>query len=114
MVTEKIFEAALGISAPWYIAGLKFEPEKRLLNVCIDFEVGSRFAVPEEAGEHPVHDTVSKHYRHLNFAVIAHFYNPLYCSSSRSSEAIHMRSHKFLPPLCASSAFKASRFANLS
>jgi transposase len=67
MVTEKIFESALGISAPWYIAGLKFEPEKRLLNVCIDFEVGTRFAVPEEAGEHPVHDTVSKHYRHLNF-----------------------------------------------
>jgi hypothetical protein len=27
----------------------------------------SRFAVPGVAGEHPVHDTVSKRYRHLNF-----------------------------------------------
>lgn len=67
MVTEKIFEAALGISDPWYIAGLNFEPGKRVLKVCIDFQVGSRFAVPGEAGEHPAHDTVSKHYRHLNF-----------------------------------------------
>lgn len=67
MVTEKIFEAALGIGAPWYIAGLNFEPGKRLLKVRIDFQAGSRFAVPEVAGEHPVHDTVSKHYRHLNF-----------------------------------------------
>ena len=67
MVTEKIFEAALGISAPWYIAGLNFEPSKRVLKVCVDFQVGSRFAVPGEAGEHPAHDTVSKYYRHLNF-----------------------------------------------
>lgn len=67
MVTEKIFESALGISAPWYIAGLTFEPSKRLLKVCIDFQVGSRFAVAGEAGEHPAHDTVSKQYRHLNF-----------------------------------------------
>jgi hypothetical protein len=26
MVTEKIFEATLSISAPWYIAGMSFEP----------------------------------------------------------------------------------------
>jgi Helix-turn-helix domain of transposase family ISL3 len=28
---------------------------------------GSRFAVPAHSGEHPVHDTVTKTYRHLNF-----------------------------------------------
>jgi transposase len=67
MVTEKIFEAALGISAPWYIAGLGFEPGSKLLKVVIDFHPGSRFAVLERSGEHPVHDTVSKRYRHLNF-----------------------------------------------
>jgi len=67
MVTEKIFEAALGISAPWYIAGLGFEPGSKLLKVVIDFHPGSRFAVAGESGEHPVHDTVTKSYRHLNF-----------------------------------------------
>ncbi|MGH8229543.1 MAG: ISL3 family transposase [Steroidobacteraceae bacterium] len=67
MVTEKIFEAALGIGSPWFIAGMNFEANQRKLNIRVDFEVGSRFAVPEQSGEHPVHDTVTKTYRHLNF-----------------------------------------------
>jgi hypothetical protein len=67
MVTEKIFETALGISSPWFIAGMNFEPQQRKLSIRVDFEVGSRFAVPGQAGEHPVHDTVTKTYRHLNF-----------------------------------------------
>ena len=66
MVTEKIFEAALGISSPWFIAGMNFEQSQRKLNIRVDFEVGSRFAVPGHSGERPVHDTVTKTYRHLN------------------------------------------------
>jgi transposase len=67
MVTEKIFESALGISSPWFIAGMNFEPQQRRLSIRVDFEVGSRFAVPGHAGAHPVYDTVTKTYRHLNF-----------------------------------------------
>jgi len=67
MVTEKIFETALGISSPWFIAGMNFEPHRRKLSIRVDFEVGSRFAVRGQAGAHPVHDTVTKTYRHLNF-----------------------------------------------
>ena len=67
MVTEKIFEAALNISAPWYIAGMNFEPDHKKLRIRVDFEVGSRFSVAGQAGEHPAHDTVTKTYRHLNF-----------------------------------------------
>jgi transposase len=67
VATEKIFEAALGISAPWYIGGIEFEPAKRLLSIRVDFEVGSRFVIAGEPGQHPVHDTVAKRYRHLNF-----------------------------------------------
>ena len=67
VVTEKIFESALGISSPWFIAGMNFEPSQRKLNIRVDFEVGTRFAVPGQAGEHPVHNTVTKTYRHLNF-----------------------------------------------
>jgi hypothetical protein len=32
MFTEKIFEVALGISTPWYIQGIAFEPSQRKLN----------------------------------------------------------------------------------
>ena len=67
MVTEKIFEAALNISSPWYIAGINFEPDHKNLRIRVDFEVGSHFAVPGQLGDHPVHDTVTKTYRHLNF-----------------------------------------------
>jgi transposase len=67
MVTEKIFESALGISTPWYIAGMNFEPSQRKLRIRVDFEVGTHFAVPEQAGDRPLHDTVTKTYRHLNF-----------------------------------------------
>jgi transposase len=67
MVTEKIFEAALNISAPWYIAGINFEPDHKKLRIRVDFEVGSHFAVSGQSGEHPAHDTVTKTYRHLNF-----------------------------------------------
>ncbi len=39
----------------------------KLLTVLIDFKPGSRFAVSGQEGVHPVHDTVTKTYRHLNF-----------------------------------------------
>jgi transposase len=66
-MTEKLFEAALGIAAPWFVAGADFTAQARTLTIRVDFAPGSRFAVPGVAGEHPVHDTVSKRYRHLNF-----------------------------------------------
>ncbi len=44
-----------------------FDEKQRKLSIRVDFEVGSRFAVPGHTGEHPVHDTVTKTYRHLNF-----------------------------------------------
>jgi transposase len=51
----------------WFVAGLGFDEPAKVLTVCIDFKAGSRFAVEGVAGEHPVHDTVTKTYRHLNF-----------------------------------------------
>ena len=66
-MTEKLFESALGIAAPWFVAGADFNAQARTLTIRVDFVPGSRFAVPGVAGEHPVHDTVSKRYRHLNF-----------------------------------------------
>ena len=67
MVTEKGFESTLGIRNPWFIAGMNFEPSQWKRNIRVDFEADSRFAVPGQAGAHPVHDTVTESYQHLNF-----------------------------------------------
>ena len=66
-MTEKLFETALGIGAPWYVARADFDAQAKTLTIRVDFTAGSRFAIPGMAGEHPVHDTVAKRYRHLNF-----------------------------------------------
>lgn len=66
-MTEKIFETALGIVPPWYVAGVDLDAAARTLTIRIDFVAGSRFAVPGVDGAHPVHDTVTKQLRHLNF-----------------------------------------------
>lgn len=66
-MTEKLFETALGIAAPWHVAKVDFDAKARMLTIQVDFVRGSRFAVAGVEGEHPVHDTVPKRYRHLNF-----------------------------------------------
>lgn len=66
-MNDKLFETALGIAEPWYVAGVDLDAAARTLTIRIDFTAGSRFAAPGEAGIHPVHDTLSKRYRHLNF-----------------------------------------------
>ena len=64
---SKLFEAALGITDPWRVGGVDFDVAKKILTITVDFVAGSRFAAPGVEGAHPVHDTVSKRYRHLNF-----------------------------------------------
>lgn len=66
-MTAKLFEAALGITSPWYINGVEFDAAKKTLSIAVDFVAGSRFAVPGVEGAYPAHDTVTKRYRHLNF-----------------------------------------------
>jgi transposase len=39
----------------------------RTLTIFVDFTAGSRFPHPEAEGMHPVYDTTTKRYRHLNF-----------------------------------------------
>ena len=64
---NKLFESALGLSDPWFVRGVDFNAEAKTLTIQIDFVAGSRFSHPEVPGAHPVHDTVTKRYRHLNF-----------------------------------------------
>ncbi|MGF6367982.1 hypothetical protein OKW40_000732 [Paraburkholderia sp. RAU6.4a] len=44
----QLFEAALGIKAPWYVQGVDFGAE---LTIAVDFVAGSRFAYPGVPGE---------------------------------------------------------------
>ena len=64
---DNLFESALGITPPWFVSGVHFDEVGKTLTIGIDFAAGSRFAVAGAAGEHPVHDTLIKTYRHLNF-----------------------------------------------
>jgi transposase len=66
-MTAKLFEAALGIATPWSVSSVEFDEAAKVLTVLIDFKPGTRFAVSGHEGVHPVHDTVTKTYRHLNF-----------------------------------------------
>ncbi|MDP3082155.1 MAG: ISL3 family transposase [Rubrivivax sp.] len=66
-MSTQLFEAALGIKSPWSVKSVEFDEAAKRLTVLIDFEVGTRFGVSGHPGEHPVHDTVTKTYRHLNF-----------------------------------------------
>jgi len=64
---DRLFEAALGIAPPWFVGGVRFDEASKVLTVGIDYAAGSRFAVEGAAGEHPVYDSLTKTYRHLNF-----------------------------------------------
>lgn len=66
-MSEKLFEMALGIASPWYVGATSFDAAARTLTIRVDFAPGSRFALAGIGAEHPVHDTVAKRYRHLNF-----------------------------------------------
>jgi len=66
-MTARLFEVALGIAAPWSVKTVEFDESAKVLTVLVDFEPGSRFPVSGHEGVHPVHDTSTKTYRHLNF-----------------------------------------------
>jgi transposase len=66
-MTNQLFEAALGISAPWFVHAINFDAAARRLTISIDFAPGSRFAHAKAPGQHPVYDTQIKRLRHLNF-----------------------------------------------
>jgi len=68
---EQLFSQALGISAPWKITALRFNPSTKNLDIDVDFERGSMFVYEDpETGEkqaYKAYDTVQKTWRHLNF-----------------------------------------------
>lgn len=66
--TLALFQTALGIHEPWYIAEYSFDAKERKLNLHIDFKEGARFDCPQcgAPGAKP-YDTAIREWRHLNF-----------------------------------------------
>ena len=63
-----LFGRALGLEEPWKVVDVRFDAERRRLDLRIDFPKGSRFPCPEcGAGGCKVHDTEPHTWRHLNF-----------------------------------------------
>jgi transposase len=62
---ESIFSLALGVELPWVVESVAFDADQRRLDIHLAFKRGSRFEV--EGAACPVHDTVEKTWRHLNF-----------------------------------------------
>ena len=63
-----LLQLGLGLTPPWTVSRADFDPEAHRLDIHIDFTPGSRFACPNcGAADCPVHDTVRKSWRHLNF-----------------------------------------------
>lgn len=67
--SQKLFELALNLEAPWYIKEIKFTPSPGKfgqLGIYLDFVKGAKF-IDDEGNHCPVHDTVQKQWRHLDF-----------------------------------------------
>ena len=68
MKDTELFAIALGLTHPWFIEAVKLNPERRRLNIRLDFLKGAKFTCPQcGALEQAVHDTVEKTWRHLDF-----------------------------------------------
>ncbi|GHV13298.1 ISL3 family transposase ISMac21 [Fibrobacterales bacterium] len=70
MFQKQLFSAALGLSNPWQVTAIDFNAYAKRLDIHIDFTAGSKFSIGDENDDgtaYPVHDTVEKEWRHLNF-----------------------------------------------
>jgi transposase len=67
MNANKLFEMALGLGSGWKVVQSEMDVESRQLKIWLDFNVGSQFACPECGEFCPVHDTVEKKWRHMDF-----------------------------------------------
>jgi len=69
MDENHLFAFALGLTPPWFIEKVSFEPEQKRLDLFLDFKRGSKFPCPECGCREgcPVHGTTEKTWRHLDF-----------------------------------------------
>ena len=63
-----LFTTALGLTAPWEVTDVRFDPEAGRIDLDVAFAKGSRFACPACGVQgQPVHDTRERSWQHLSF-----------------------------------------------
>jgi len=68
MKDTDLFQMALGIADPWIVESAEFDPEKKRLDIVINFKRGGTFNCPAcGISGCKAHDTIKKTWRHLNF-----------------------------------------------
>jgi len=68
MRDTELFQMALGLTPPWQVESSEFDPERKRLDIMIDFPRGGMFTCPKcGKKELKAYDTELKYWRHLNF-----------------------------------------------
>ena len=68
MRDNELFQMALGLFPPWTVIEIKFNANKKQLDIWIDFSTGGEFSCPTcDRGGCKAYDTENKRWRHLNF-----------------------------------------------
>ncbi len=62
-----VFQAALGLSQPWQVGGLRFDQSAGRLDIDLFFEAGSKFPCPVCGKLCTAYDSAEHTWRHLNF-----------------------------------------------
>ncbi len=66
--SSSLFTVALGLQTPWEVVDVAFDPQAGRIDFQVAFQPGTRFTCPHGGAEHqPVHDTLVREWRHLNF-----------------------------------------------
>jgi len=66
--SSSLFTLALGLQAPWQVVDVTFDPSAGRIDLQVTFQRGARFTCPHcGAAKQPVHDTLERSWRHLNF-----------------------------------------------
>jgi len=67
-IEPTLFTLALGLAAPWEVVSVEFDPAKGRIDFELAFRRGSKFPCSDcGAEDQPVHDTLHRSWRHLNF-----------------------------------------------
>lgn len=73
--TTELFQKAIGLTEPWHVKRISFNPEGKQLDIYVEFKRGAKFQYEEKdetgktvtSGAYGAYDTVQKTWRHLNF-----------------------------------------------
>jgi transposase len=69
MDEKQSWAMAPGLTDPWCIERIEFDPGMKRLDLFLEFKKGARFLCPERGrgGPCPVHETKERTWRHLDF-----------------------------------------------